>query len=692
MRFVLFVSLALLFCGGLTAQPAPNYSFSENPFPLMTSYYDYLIGGYSGLPLQTIPSSAGGGYFASYQAKADISGLRRVYHNCLSSTGMVLSLGPISDMRVNEGFVNMAVDPVSGKALYVWHADADTDGELEVMFTSDAFITGISGLFNTPQVIIDNPISITAPNGTIITNNTFVWPTVTIGPSPVANKRRVYVLARNAYTASDGHQTQNAYIAYADFDAFDIENGVPLVFSYLSVPQLCAWDVDPVVHRYPVYNLVCDGSGNVYVCGYHQAFDANEQEVNEPRMDIFKVSNFGQGDWTYYGGNDLLPSWNPPEAPGSATGYFKSDQNQPYSDAQIFWRIINYSNVNCVIDYMGRIHVPAYWGLMNSDGDYYPDLQVMKKYMFDPASGQFTIHEIYPQKDVCDIHNVCYQPWDLQDPFGETDGWTQINGAWQPNMQTFWNFGIWGSEEDYDLPYTYYHNLKLTTSSGGWMAALWQSSWKARQYRVNGNEAYSAWNDSPELMLSISPCSGFIWSEPISLNSVETPQFNYLIPMWANPAGEMIYTGDVGGNQMHKLGLLFYDDYSWYCNSLSSAPVTNPGGRVMFTELQFNLPISTEDPGLAPAAELIKSIYPNPFREQLNVEIELPKTTELKLEIYNLKGQLFAKFYQGVANSGQLRLSWDGKNSQGNLCSSGIYFCKLSANGKSEIRKLLRLR
>jgi len=691
MRTVLFVSLALLLCGGLIALPAPDYSFSKIPMQLKYSYYDYLIGGYNGLPLQVIPSSAGGGYFASYQAKDSTSGLRRVYFSHLDNQGCVVNNRTISDMAVNEGFVNVVVDPVSGKPLYVWHADVDADGEPEVMFTSDAFMGGLSGLFNTTQVIIDNPVSITAPNGTVITNSTFVWPTATIGPSPVAGKRRVYVLARNAYAASDGHQAQNAYIAYADFDVDIIENGDPIVFSYLCVPQLSAWDVDPVVHRYPVYNLVCDGSGNVYVCGYHQAFDANEQEVNEPRMDVFKVSNFGQGDWTYYGGNDQLPSWNPPEAPGSGIGYFKTEQNQPFSDDQLFWRIINYSNVNCVIDSNGRIHVPAYWGLMNSDGAYYPDLQVMKEYVFNPTYGQFTIQEIYPQKKANDIENVCYQPWDQQYPFGVTDGWTQIDGAWQPNMQTFWNFGIWGSDAGYDLPYTYYNNLKLTTSHYGWMAALWQSSWKARQYRVNGNEAYSAWNDSPELMLSISPCNGSIWSEPISLNSVETPQFSGLIPMWANPAGEMLLAGYGDGGPVFRLGLLFYDDNSWYCNSLSSSPVINLGGSVMFAELQFD-PSANEDPGLAPAAELLKTIYPNPFRETLNLEIELPKTTELKLEIYNLKGQLITDIYQGIANSGQLRLSWDGKDNHGNLCSSGIYFCKLSANGKSETRKLLRLR
>lgn len=693
MRNALLVSMALLICGYMFAYPAPIYNFSKNPTPLMTSYYDYLIGGYNGLPLQPIPSIAGGGYFAGYHGSSSATALRRAYYCYLDAQGNLISNNYISEMEVREGFVNLAVDPVSGKPLYVWHANVDADEELEVMFTPDAFLSGIAGLFNTPQVIIDNPVNITTSDGSIITNNQFVWPTATIGPSPVADKRRIYVLTKNIYVGSGGHQTQNAYVAYADFNALDIENGIPLEFSHLTVPQLSAWDVDPAVHRYPVYSLICDNGGNVYICGYHQAYDAAELEVNEPRLDIFKVSNFGQGDWTYYSGNDLLPSWNPPEAPGSNTGHFKDDQGQPYTSAQLNWRIVNFSNVNCAFDRSGRIHVPAYWGLVNSDGVSYPELQVLKEYVFNPATGQFSIQEIYPQKPVDDIHNVCYQPWDLQHPYGETDGWTQIDGAWQPNMQSFWNYGIWGNEADYDPSYTYFHNCKITqANSHSWMAALWQSSWKARQYRVYGNQAYSAWNESPELMLSISPNDGNSWSEPISLNSVETAQFNGLLPMWANPAGDMLFSGYSGSSQVHKLGLLFYDDYSWYANCVSSAPIANPGGRVMFAELQFNFPSSTEDPGLAPAVELLKSIYPNPFSEQLILEIELPKATELKLEIFNLKGQRITELYEGLANPGQLQLNWNGQDSRGNLCSSGIYFCKLSAGGHTETRKLLKLR
>jgi len=132
------------------------------------------------------------------------------------------------------------VDPVSGKPLYAWHANSDADDLLEVQFISDAFIVSIAGLFNDPQSVINNPIFI---NGSYMGNpysssdNEFIWPTAQIGPSPVAGMRRVYVISGNSISHTYG-PSENACIAYADFNTDMIEGAIPLVWNHTTIPQL----------------------------------------------------------------------------------------------------------------------------------------------------------------------------------------------------------------------------------------------------------------------------------------------------------------------------------------------------------------------------------------------------------------------------------------------------------------------
>ncbi len=37
----------------------------------------------------------------------------------------------------------MAVDPVSGKPIYAWHANYDADTQMEVQLASDAYFEGL---------------------------------------------------------------------------------------------------------------------------------------------------------------------------------------------------------------------------------------------------------------------------------------------------------------------------------------------------------------------------------------------------------------------------------------------------------------------------------------------------------------------------------------------------------------------
>ncbi len=605
--------LTVIFCSAQIMQPGPQkpqstqapaptravnsdrhgtatFTVSVPPVNIMTSYYDYMIGSYNGLPLRVIPTAAGGGYFMTYQGARTASTAataRRAYYSFISNTGTVIVNNEITTVTNREGYPALAVDPVSGKPIYSWHANADTDALYEVQCTQDAFISGFAGLFNEITVPINNPISITSPSGVTTTANEFIWPMSVIGPSPIVGMRRVYVLGRNSVSAPVGAPSENPYIAYADFNADMIESGTPLTWSHTSIPEMNDWNADSINWRRPNYSLCVDSMGNVYCVGYHIAYVGTAgAEIIEPDLDVFSCNNYGQGIWTHYSSSSILPSWNPND-------YFLNALSTPYADNQLFWKIQNSSHLNATVDFNGNVHCAATWALTNSDGSYYPAYQVEKEFVFDRITHEFSIREIYPQ--TYDPAGV-YQPWDLVAPWGEVDQIDPTSGA--PVISSFWPFCHWDDTMNDTAMQFHYNNIKISEANEmGQMVCVWQDSWRARQANYFGNIDYEQYNNTPEIMMSVSPDNGVTWSDPINLNQIDTPEFANLKPMWVYPADKMIYTGMQNGHATGKIGLMFYDDTTWGAYQLTPpAHPTNDGGRVMFVQLQVTFPNAQPDP------------------------------------------------------------------------------------------------
>ncbi|MFY9154127.1 MAG: CARDB domain-containing protein [Prolixibacteraceae bacterium] len=73
--------------------------------------------------------------------------------------------------------------------------------------------------------------------------------------------------------------------------------------------------------------------------------------------------------------------------------------------------------------------------------------------------------------------------------------------------------------------------------------------------------------------------------------------------------------------------------------------------------------------------------FPNPFTDQITIEIAISETPKLDVRIYDVKGRLIRNLYQGK-NQIKTILIWDGKNDQGAKILPGNYVLK--ANDKVE--------
>jgi len=79
--------------------------------------------------------------------------------------------------------------------------------------------------------------------------------------------------------------------------------------------------------------------------------------------------------------------------------------------------------------------------------------------------------------------------------------------------------------------------------------------------------------------------------------------------------------------------------------------------------------------------------YPNPFNTFTNFVFKIPYSTHVKIIIYNSLGQKITTLVDEIKDKGIHRIRFDGKN-----LPSGIYFCKLDANGITMIKQFVLLK
>lgn len=107
---------------------------------------------------------------------------------------------------------------------------------------------------------------------------------------------------------------------------------------------------------------------------------------------------------------------------------------------------------------------------------------------------------------------------------------------------------------------------------------------------------------------------------------------------------------------------------------------------------QFHGPVSVivegEVPPVLPEISSMKSAYPNPFNANSNTNIEVAvKAGETgSVTIYNILGQVVRTF---EVAEGTHNIQWNGLNSKGSTCGSGIYFYKLSTPSVNQTKKMV---
>ena len=93
-----------------------------------------------------------------------------------------------------------------------------------------------------------------------------------------------------------------------------------------------------------------------------------------------------------------------------------------------------------------------------------------------------------------------------------------------------------------------------------------------------------------------------------------------------------------------------------------------------------------------PDMPILLQNYPNPFNPETIIEYHLPKSSFVKIAIYNVHGQRIVTLLNKYNSAGTYQLQWDGRNEAGQPIASGIYIYQINAGEFVSVRKLIRLR
>jgi len=108
--------------------------------------------------------------------------------------------------------------------------------------------------------------------------------------------------------------------------------------------------------------------------------------------------------------------------------------------------------------------------------------------------------------------------------------------------------------------------------------------------------------------------------------------------------------------------------------------------RYVITDIDYG------DEDVIPQSFSLSQNHPNPFNPLTIIEYTLSRKSEVSLDIYNIMGQKVASLVNGSRPAGAYRLKWNGRNSNREEVTSGLYFYRLKVDDQVATRKMVLLK
>jgi methionine-rich copper-binding protein CopC len=134
-------------------------------------------------------------------------------------------------------------------------------------------------------------------------------------------------------------------------------------------------------------------------------------------------------------------------------------------------------------------------------------------------------------------------------------------------------------------------------------------------------------------------------------------------------------------NPSHELMFIYQDENK---NLIDVTPEMGPIS-IAFSEITGDNAIVPDEFGLHQNA-------PNPFNPTTMILYDLPKATNVRMEVYNLLGQNVKTLVNSFQEAGTQSVIWDGTDNDGYQVASGMYFYRIEADDFQATKKMMMLK
>ncbi|MBP7309777.1 MAG: hypothetical protein KA984_00635 [Candidatus Cloacimonetes bacterium] len=121
---------------------------------------------------------------------------------------------------------------------------------------------------------------------------------------------------------------------------------------------------------------------------------------------------------------------------------------------------------------------------------------------------------------------------------------------------------------------------------------------------------------------------------------------------------------------------IYFEEDGSYSNSLYLQGISPEGSYI------------ADDIHYAPVAPIVENCRPNPFNPTTTIDFSVPQACKARLCIYDLRGRKIRTLLDEELLSGKHSVVWDGKDDDGLISASGIYFIRLDAGEMHHVRKV----
>jgi chitodextrinase len=99
-----------------------------------------------------------------------------------------------------------------------------------------------------------------------------------------------------------------------------------------------------------------------------------------------------------------------------------------------------------------------------------------------------------------------------------------------------------------------------------------------------------------------------------------------------------------------------------------------------------------ETPAYGEGDFLVQQNVPNPFAGSTSAAFEVPRSGQIHAEVISIDGRLIRNLYDGNVIPGRHAVQWDGRDADGNKVACGVYFYRITYEGRTITKKMVHLR